>query len=226
MSSLFRKTALSTGRNIKLRRAPVTLSLFSFATSACSNNSIVRDGTSGCVMHCRSHSTVWNFQREPRHPQMPALHFYKWALSVETAQSHPHHAERDAVARDIIKVPPKHSGSVCIPVTGAIIHKHKQMFFMWSRVSLLTSAVVYNTVCVNQRLQRWRRYPFVILWFVFLRWHPALHSLPGVMRNVLSAPNRRGAFHSMEGCHENMLKPAQKTCPRMMIYSHKRELLT
>lgn len=157
---------------------------------------------------------------------MLLLHFYKWALSVETAASHPHHAERDTTVREIIKVSPKHSGSVCIPVTETIIHKHKQMFFMWSHVNLLTSAVVCNTVCVNQRLQRWRSYPFVILWFVFLSWHPVPRSLPGVMRNVLSAPRRRGACHSMEGCHKNMLKPAQKTCPRMMIYSHKGKLLT
>lgn len=157
---------------------------------------------------------------------MPSPHFYKWDLSVETAESHSHHAERDVAPCDIIKVSPKYLRNVWIPVTEAIIHKHKQMFFMWSRVNLLTSAVVYNTVCVNQRLQRWRSDPFVILWFVFLSWHPVLHSLPGVMRNVLSAPSRRGACHSMEGCHKNMLKPAQRTCPRMMIYSHKRKLLT
>lgn len=152
--------------------------------------------------------------------------FYKWDLSVETAESHSHHAERDVAPCDIIKVSPKHLRNVCIPVTEAIIHKHKQMFFMWSRVNLLTSAVVCNTVRVNRRLQRWRSDPFVILWFVFLSWHPVLRTLPAVMRNVLSAPSRRGACHSMEGCHKNMLKPAQRTCPRMMIYSHKRKLLT
>lgn len=48
------------------------------------------------------------------------------------------------------------------------------------------------------------------------------HSLSGVMRNVLSAPSCQGACHCMEGCHKNMLKPAQKTSPRMMIYLHKR----
>lgn len=157
---------------------------------------------------------------------MPSLHFYKWASSVVAAESHPHHAERCAAACDILKVSPKHMGSVCIPVIEAIIHKHKQMFFMWSYVNLLTSAVVCNTVRVNQRLHRWGSNPFVILWFVFLSWHSMLHSLPGVMRNVLSALSRQGACHSMEGCHKNMLKPAQKTCPRMMIYSHKRMLLT
>lgn len=61
---------------------------------------------------------------------MPSPHFYKWASAVVAAESHPHHAERDASARDIIKVSPTHVGSVCIPVTEAIIHKHKQMFFM------------------------------------------------------------------------------------------------
>ena len=61
---------------------------------------------------------------------MPLLHFYKWVLSVEAAESHPHYAERDATARDIIKGSPKHVGSVCIPLTEAITHKHKQMFFM------------------------------------------------------------------------------------------------
>lgn len=156
-------------------------------------------------MHCISRSNVQISQRDPRHPQMPLLHFYKWASSVEAAESHPHHAERYAAARDIRKVSPKLMGRVCIPVTEAVIHKHKQMFFMWSRVNLLTSAVVWNTVRVSQRLHRWGSNPFIILWFVFLSWHSVLHPLPGIMRNVLSAPSRQGACHSMEGCHKNML---------------------
>ena len=153
---------------------------------------------------------------------MPWLSFYKWASSVVAAESDPRHAERCTVASDILKVSPKYVGSVCIPVTGAITHKHKQMFFMWSRVNLLTSAVACNTVRVKQRLHRWGSNPFIILWFVFLSWHSVPHSLPAVMRNVLSAPSRQGACHSMEGCHKNMLKPAQKkkkkqkkkTCPQ------------
>ncbi len=39
------KTALTTGRNLKWRQALVPLSLFSFATSACSHISIVEDGS-------------------------------------------------------------------------------------------------------------------------------------------------------------------------------------
>lgn len=56
-----------------------------------------------------------------------------------------------------------------------------------------------------------KSYPFVILWFVFLSWRPALHTLPGVMRNVLSTPSCQGACHSMEHCHKNALQPAHKT---------------
>lgn len=104
-----------------------------------------------------------SFQRDPTHPHMPLLHFYKWALSVAAAESHPRHAEWDATARDIIKVSPKHVWSVCAVVKPAIIHKHKQMFLMRSHANLLTSAVVFNTVRVKQCLQRWRSYPFVIL---------------------------------------------------------------
>lgn len=108
---------------------------------------------------------------------MPLLHFYKWASSVVAAESHPLHAEPSAAARDILKVSPKRVPSVCIAVTEAIIHKRKQMFFMWSRVNLLTSAVVRNTGRVNQRLHRWGSNPFITLWFVFLCWHSVLHSL-------------------------------------------------
>lgn len=82
------------------------------------------------TVHCMSHSTVKMLQRDPRHQRMPSLHFYKWALSDVAAESHPHHAERDAAARDIIKVSSKHVAGICIPVTEAITHKHKQMFFM------------------------------------------------------------------------------------------------
>lgn len=71
------------------------------------------------------------FQSDPAHPHAPLLHFYKWALSVAAAVSHPRHAEWDATARDIIKVSPEHvgGGGVCVIVTPAIIHKHKQMLF-------------------------------------------------------------------------------------------------
>lgn len=154
---------------------------------------------------------------------MLSLRFYKWASSVVAAESDPHHAERCTVASDILKVSPKYVGSVCIPVTGAITHKHKQMFFMWSRVNLLTSAVACNTVRVKQHLHRWGSNPFIILWFVFLSWHSVPHSLPAVMRNVLSAPSRQGACHSMEGCHKNMLKPAQKNLPPELWFIHTKE---
>lgn len=143
---------------------------------------------------------------------MPLLHFYKWALSVAAAESHPHHAERDA--RDIIKVSPKHAGSVCIPVTESITHKHKQMFFMWSRVNLLTSAVVCNTVCVNQHLQRWGSYPFVIPWFVFLSWHSVLHSLPGITRNVLSSSVSPGSLSQHGGLPQKYAEASTENLPQ------------
>lgn len=121
------------------------------------------------------------------------------------------------------KLSPKRAGSVCVPATRAITHKHKQLFFMWSRVNLLTSAVVCNTVRVNQCLHRWGNGPFIILWFVFLSWHSVPHSLPGVMRNVLSAPSRQGACHSMEGCHKNVLKPAKEKPAPEWWFIHTKE---
>lgn len=54
-------------------------------------------------------------------------------------------------------------------------------FFMRSQVNLLMSAVVFNTECVKKCLQRWRSYPFVILWFVFSEL--LLCAAPSVCRN-------------------------------------------
>lgn len=44
-------------------------------------------------------------------------------------------------------------------------------------------------------------------------WHPVLHSLPSVMRSVLSALSCRGACHSMEGCHEKRWSQHRKRGP-------------
>lgn len=148
------KTLLGTGRNIKWRQALAPLSLFSFATSACSHIFTVEDISVHDALHAPQHCL--NFSRA--HPHAPLLHFYKWALSVAAAVSHPRHAEWDATARDIIKVSPEHVGG-----GGSVSSSHRlsftntnRCFLMRSHANLLTSAVVFNTVRVKQCLQRWR----------------------------------------------------------------------
>lgn len=73
--------------------------------------------------------------------------------------------------------------------------------------------VIWNSTGVSQHLQRWRSNPFIIFSFVFLCGHSELPLLPGITRNVLSAPIHRGACHSVESCHKDMLKPKHKNGP-------------
>lgn len=48
---------------------------------------------------------------------------------------------------------------------------------------------------------------------LFPRWRVVLHPAPGIMRNVLSAPSRQGACHSMEGCHKICCSQHRRAAP-------------
>lgn len=118
----------------------------------------------GCEMHdalyLLLHCLSW-LSRESSNIHSPYMYKFDWSVTAAVRAT-----RSETPLPQTCRVFPLHRGC----------HSQKQMFFFGSHVNLLMSAVVWNTVHVNQHLQRWGRSPFVIPRFVFLSWHSVLLS--------------------------------------------------